>query len=109
MYRSLFCLFALIFIQCETEGVKKNFIKTIISGKIDYPHGSMVSIIGPDNSVTTRLKDGWFRLELDLNMPTYLRLEHYKDYASLYISPGDDLSVYFDANDFEVMLLSNFH
>jgi acetyl esterase/lipase len=69
----------------------------VLTGKVDINFSNEMNL---DNSVIPIAKDGTFKYVLDVEKPTFYNLNYEDKKAELFISPGDNINIYFNAKDF---------
>ncbi len=97
-----FLLALTLFFACEGP---KSPVSATVSGKITNPKGDQVSFRWNGETVTDSLNaEGKFNVTLDLSKPQEVRFRHGEESTTLYLRPGDQLSLSLDTKEFDESL-----
>lgn len=76
----------------------------ILSGKVTHYKDRVARLISEDNKLLGSAElsaDGQFSIEIDLEKPQVLQFRNSKEFASIYLQPGDHLKMNLDADEFD--------
>ena len=95
----LICFFALIsIVACKNETTTSS---ALLSGSIINPTMNAVVVEGPNLNKTINLnEDDTFTETLNIESSGYYNLTHGRESTLIYLNPGDNLKIDFDANTF---------
>lgn len=96
----LIVLLVSLFTSCVDSGGNK----AVLSGKVLHYKNSVVRLMDEDKKLlgsTELAADGSFSLEVELNKAQELQFRNSKEYASIYLQPGDHLIMDLDADEFD--------
>jgi hypothetical protein len=93
-----------IFLLASCNPNEEN-LQTSVSGKILNPKGNEVSFRLQDTTVTVAMnKEGMFEADLPLDKANTLVFAHGQEISTLYLRPGDQLSLTIDTEEFDETL-----
>lgn len=91
----------LIFLVIILSSCSKNTNTVEISGKVIKPIDETISILLNNNTLTDSLKNGQFKLEIELEKAQYASFKHGKETTLMYIKPGDRIQLSIDPTEFD--------
>lgn len=100
MRKLLFPIIAIIISACSPEKIQVK-----VTGKITNPLSQTVSIICDTTTYTDSLINGQFSIFISTNESTYVRLKHANESTQMHITPGDDIYLNLNTNQFDESIL----
>ncbi len=104
MKNILFLFAVLLLVACANEEKPAPVTKASISGEITNPKGEQVRLSNGDDKFEATLTEGKFTLEIDIDEPGFYNFGHGSETSSMYIEPGDEISLTLDPNEFDESL-----
>ncbi len=106
MKKLLIFLPAFLLIACDsTSSSDGNTTKEVsVTGTIENPKGDIATISNGDHKFEASLENGKFALHFEIEKPGYFRFNHGGEYATIFLKPGDKMSLSLNTDQFDETL-----